>query len=432
MYYGLTIFPIFVVSFLSWENIYPKTVFPLMELSDAQPIQFWPTDCSTYNQEEPFGVHRKCFEQPVNCDDEVVVQFTSNDISTNTEALVLPSLSQWLSSEESSNPDWTTGAVPEVTIPGSGGAGIASEWFYIDFTIVEGRNYTFQIDYTKAYNSGSSNPRTITIAFLNDDFTILASDSGTTPAPAGGSAQFDAELTGPALATRIGIRCNDGSNVTIQIDDISGTVSVGDEYVLSIRDENGAEILQLPFDSYDNGATFVYTLSLIPSETSPEICDAYVQFFIRNATTGTDQARSDALDIRQSHTGTILVTYYNHRNYAGLIYEDVSPQLIFYLRIPAVFYHERFPEEQEVMQLTDRLQTLNSVIRKQKMMDIDYVPYYFHEKIKLILNHQFVYINARYWVKEESYYIGSGDRRWPVKKASCWISQQDFVHRNVL
>jgi hypothetical protein len=39
---------------------------------------------------------------------------------------------------------------------------------------------------------------------------------------------------------------------------------------------------------------------------------------------------------------------------------------------------------------------------------------------------------ARYWVKEESYDIGSGDRRWPVKKASCWISQQDFVHRNVL
>lgn len=432
MYNSLINFTIFVLSFLSWENIHPKTVCPLMELSDAQPIQFWQTDCSTYNQAEEFGVHHKCFQQPVNCDDEVIVQFTSNEESTNTDALALPAITSWASSTESgSRPDWTPGAVPEVTVVGFA-PGVTSEWLYIDFNIIAGRAYVITVDYTKVYNSGTSNPRSITVAFLDDDYNILVSDAETTPTPPGGSDQIVAQLLGPELATKIAIRVTDGSNITMQIDDISGTVSTNDDYVLSVRDSNGDEILQLPFDAYDDGQKFVYTLSFIPEQTSPEICDTEIQLYIRNATTGTDRARSDSLDVASSHNGTFLITYYNHRNFAGLIYEDVSPQLMFYLRVPAMFFHERFPEEQEVIQLTSSQLQLNSTIKKQKLLSTDFLPYYFHEKIKLILNHQFVYINTKYWVKEESYDIDSGDRRWPVKKASCWISQQDFVHRNVL
>jgi len=44
--------------------------------SDAQPIQFWPINCDTFNQKEVAGVFSKCFCQPFECDDPIVVQFT--------------------------------------------------------------------------------------------------------------------------------------------------------------------------------------------------------------------------------------------------------------------------------------------------------------------------------------------------------------------
>jgi hypothetical protein len=66
------------------------------------------------------------------------------------------------------------------------------------------------------------------------------------------------------------------------------------------------------------------------------------------------------------------------------------------------------------------------------MLDVDYVPYYFHEKLKFVLKHQFVSIYGKEWVKQEPYEIADGDRRWPIKKAKCWISEKEFVHRNVL
>jgi hypothetical protein len=76
--------------------------------------------------------------------------------------------------------------------------------------------------------------------------------------------------------------------------------------------------------------------------------------------------------------------------------------------------------------------TLNGTVRKQRQLDVDYVPYYFHEKLKLILKHQLLTVFNRQWVKQEAYEIQDGDRRWPVKKAKCWLSERDFVQRNIL
>lgn len=263
----------------------------LMVLSDAQPVQFWPIECDTFNEHSSPGVHHRCFCQPFNCDDEITVQ---------------------------------------------------------------------------------------------------------------GSVTVDS------------------------------SPPVSDDYSISIRDENENELLNVPLDVIEVDDRFVYSASIVPSEVSPDLCDRLVQFVITNNTTVTTIAKSDCLDIRESHENTILATYYNHRNFAGLVYQNASPQPEFKLRIPAIFYHQRFPEEDEVMELSSSLISLNSDIKRQRLLDVDYAPYYFHEKIKLILKHQFVTIYNKEWVKEEIYEITEGDRRWPIKKAKCWISEKEFVHRNVL
>lgn len=263
----------------------------LMIFSDSLPVQFWPIECSTYNQHLSDGVHHKCFCQPWNCDDPINFQ------STETS---------------DSSPD------------------------------------------------------------------------------------------------------------------------VPDDYVISVRDESGNELLSLPMDVVDTGTKFVYNLSITPSELSPEICNEIIQFVARNETTGTDIAQSDCQDIQTAHKNTVLVNYRNHRNIFGLIYADLSPDVDFNIRIPAVFYHQKFPKEEETMSLSTSLVSLNSVVRRQRFLDVDYVPYYFHEKIQLILAHQFVNIYNREWVTQEEYEVVEGDRRWPVKKGKCWISEKEFVQRNVL
>jgi len=211
---------------------------------------------------------------------------------------------------------------------------------------------------------------------------------------------------------------------------IQFTNTVEDDFELSVRDEAASEILTLPFDVIELSDRFVYSLSLTPSEISPEICNQLIQFVVKNAVE--DLYQSDCQDIRDDQPNTILANYSNHRNVFGLVYSVSSPEPTFNLRIPAIFFHQRFPKEEEVMQLSNSLISQNSVVRKQRLLDIDYVPYYFHEKLNLILQHQFVTIFNREWVTQEAYEIPEGDRRWPAKKGKIYLTEKDFVMRNVL
>src|SRR5690606_40263664 len=61
-----------------------STVFPYttlfrschtMILSDALPVQFWLSDCETFNETQAGGVHPLCWCQPFNCDDDINIQF---------------------------------------------------------------------------------------------------------------------------------------------------------------------------------------------------------------------------------------------------------------------------------------------------------------------------------------------------------------------
>lgn len=422
---------ILALLFLSCREDNEHRQLCIMQFSDAQPVQFWLTECNTFNQQVSDGVHHRCFCQPWECDDEIKIQFTDTGSATETEAIILPALNLWSSvSTDVDQIPWNLGASPDVTLPGTGAlTAERSEFLYVEYGFIVGRVYTITVEYTRVVNSGVSNPRTSTLAILDDSYSTQFSQSESAGA---GSNTITVEFTATEDCTGIGFQHNSGSNVTITVSAVSGTASVGDSFVLSVRDESGDEIMQLPFDSFDNGNTFVYNLAFIPSETSPEICDQLVQFVIIDETTGTPRAQSDCQDIRTSQPNTILSNYRNHRNIFGLVYEDQSPDLDFNLRIPAIFYHQRFPEVEETMESSSSLVSLNSTIRRQRLMNVDYVPYYFHEKIQLMLAHQFVSIIGREWVKQEGYEIDPGNRMNPLKMANIYLSEKDFVMRNVL
>lgn len=275
---------IFAILFLTEEN-QETSPFLLMVYSDAQPVQFWPIECDTYNENTPSGVFYNCYEHQWQNSDNVVFQFTE---------------------------DGTTA----------------------------------------------------------EDYEIVAVTE---------------------------------TDVQIAVTPLTSTV-LTDKVVYHAT-------MQAQTDGFSN--TTVY--------------------FVMRFVGGDNIAKSDAHKFLPSVEDSILMTYYNHLNVFGLIYEyDISPDLQFNLRIPAIFYHQRFPEEDEVMELTSELVTLNGSMRRQRLLDTDYLPYYMHEKIKLALKHQFVSIYNKFWTKQESYDIQDGNRMHPEKKAKCWISEKEYMQRSVL
>jgi len=197
------------------------------------------------------------------------------------------------------------------------------------------------------------------------------------------------------------------------------------ELYLVVKDSEGNEEAGIELNRVGD----VHYTSYIPQNHG--FTDEQIQFLIKN---GSDQTllKSDCLDIKESHNCTNLIEYYDTRDYACIIYESVSPDQTFAIRVPSVFFHDEFPEEDEILELIDtNINTANQV-KTQRMLEVDYMPYYMHLKLKLILKHKFVIIDGANWVKEEAYDIPKGDKRWPHKKANVLLTKKASIVRNVL
>jgi hypothetical protein len=423
-----------------------------VNFSDALPIQFWLNDCETYNESVPDGVHYKCFCHPWKCDDELKIQFTdafdsSEVVETgNVVAITLPALSTWLTrSVDPDLHDWTLGANPTVNLPGNGISDVASsEYLYVSYAFVSGHAYTITINYNYVVNVSISNPRTSNIYILDSGFNILFSNSGLA-GPGSGPYSVSVTFTATAQSSIIGLRHFNGSDVDITVTSASGTrtdivTTYPDpsNYDLVVYNDEDEEIERLEFDAQLNETGFFYThsASLIPSDHG--ICEQKIKFEVINITESPDEvvAKSDCILISDDQPDpTVLFEYSNNRNFAGLIYEDLSPVQTFQIRVPAVFFHEQFPEEDEAIELSDsKIINLNGVVRAQRLIDTAHMPYYMHRKMKLIFKHQTLLtpIDDKYWTKQDAYEIDEGDRRWPLKKAKCWLTERDFVQRNVV
>jgi hypothetical protein len=144
-------------------------------------------------------------------------------------------------------------------------------------------------------------------------------------------------------------------------------------------------------------------------------------------------AKSDCVDIKEDHKETTLITYSNNRPFASLNSSVGTPDHAFNLRIPAVFFKERFPEESEVIELSNsRSIQQNAQVKAQRFLNVGPMPFYMHRKAKLALTFQTVTIDRQDWVKEEAYEVAETKRTHPLSKAQCWLTEKDTIYRNVL
>lgn len=219
-------------------------------------------------------------------------------------------------------------------------------------------------------------------------------------------------------------QCSD--EINLQFTDDSGL-----DYILQIVDVNDVELFSTFFNADELTSQTVYSYTLIPTD----YCDQKIRLkIIQDASPDIDVFRSDCLDIKTTHECTNLIRYTNERDYGGLVYADQSPEVEFYLRVPSVFYHERCPEEDKSLELSNSV-IINTAgtIKSQRRLDVFPVPDYFHRKLQMAIRHQTVEIDNLLWIREEAYERSTPQNsRWPLKKASVWLTERNFVVRNII
>lgn len=150
-------------------------------------------------------------------------RFTLTHRGAQAEPLGIPPLSEW-STQTGSDEEWSEGAVPSVILPGTGAFTPAdSEYLYVDFGFETGLEYTVSIQHTSVYNSGSSNPRTIELSILDNSFAPQFSEIDTFPPSPGGTDTISISFTANASCTKIAVKGSSGSNVTLYVNEASGT-----------------------------------------------------------------------------------------------------------------------------------------------------------------------------------------------------------------
>lgn len=158
------------------------------------------------------------------------------------------------------------------------------------------------------------------------------------------------------------------------------------------------------------------------------------EFSVYQYPIGGSSAKSDCLKIAEAHDETVLIEYSSNRNFAGLNYSNVTPDPSFFLRVPAIFFRQRFPQEKETIELSNsRSIQLSAQVKAQKHLQVKNMPDYMHRKLLLALSHQFVTIDGQDWVLTEEYeLIPPSNPRWPMQKAQCWLTEKDYIMRSVL
>lgn len=382
-------------------------------VSPANPVQFWPVDCQTYNEKEVCGIYSRCYCQPFNCSDEIKTQITDDqgdDFSIVIEDELGGEIDEielvqeedasgnlfpsYLDFENTgSGTDWTIDETPAVSLNGIS----SSKNMDASRTLSAGK---YRLDYTISFSSSM----VLSIFFIKDGVEVESQSL----IPFFGSSPITDSIDIVLSESVDGIRFRASRTAPG-----SGSVNLG-EFTLVLL-------------------TYTYSASFVPDDLG--ICDEKILLRIYNTTASprVEEYRSDCLDIRTEHQCTNLIEYSNNRNYTGLIYTNISPEPSFQIRIRSIFFHEEFPQEDFVMELTSGIEKTSGVITAQRRFDVDRVPYYMHKKLILIFEHQSILIDGAYWTKQEKYeMIDNQKQTFPMKKGQVLLTMRDFVQRSVL
>jgi hypothetical protein len=397
-----------------------------MTISDALPVQFWLSDCETYNEYEAEGMHHVCWCQPWNCDDEIVLQFqhtTAQDLiligkGSDGEFLFENAISEIQSGV------YQTSLIPE-------DEDVCDEQLQLlianDSSILRLLAPSTWTDGASAFDTKNSTQfiESLTSADNNVNALMpLVVPSGTIITFSYTVDVSGTWVSGGSIPIFVTFRLADASEATVS----TGVLTVAEKTISANGTYTFTETLTATATTTYLAVSVVENLSSGTASITLTVPTGQV-LYVPEAST---LAKSDCLDIKTAHTETVLFQYSNQRNFAGLIYENDSPDTSFNIRIPARFVHEIEPEEDEAMELTSSIVTTSSQVKTQRLLEVKHAPYYFHKKLRRVLKHQTLTSQNISWKKEEQYQVNEGRKNWPLKSATCYLTEKNSPVRNVL
>lgn len=377
-----------------------------MTISDNLPITFWLNGVESFNQKRVPGKMQVCFCQPWQSSDEIKIQVLE-ETGYNLVVRVYSVLDDTL--------------LDEVAFVEASGVYLA------EFTFA-----SLSIDNSKVYLKIEIPPPTL--ANL-EDFTNGGSGTswgGTAPPINSLSgvleqskywhAPFNA-ISGRTYEFSLDIDLNNnfrGNVLTVAL--LDGSLNTVGTYTIHLSGYTGVVNIQETFEiTATSNAQYVGIKYNVDDASSFNTCDAEINSFTYNG--GNDEviAYSDCLYIAEDDE-TFLIQYSNEHNFAGI---DYSADTVFGIRVHASFFNERSPQDDEAEEMSDKVvEKLSSTIKDQTQLQVEPAPFYFHKKLKRILQHNTVYIDGKYWVMEENYEIQEISQRQPLQKGSVWLTER--------
>lgn len=150
---------------------------------------------------------------------------------------------------------------------------------------------------------------------------------------------------------------------------------------------------------------------------------------IANYSLGISDAIQVVLSTEPEHNEIVSIQFGDRNTYAGLQY---SPVTTLFIDVPARFYKERSPEETEAEEFGDSSVTmLSNSVKDQRMLETEPLPQFLCKILKRIFNHNTLYIDGKYWVREEAVEEIDVSERSPFKKLRVWLTDRDSYDTNV-
>ena len=391
-----------------------------MNISNALPVQFWDEADETFNERSVCGIEPVCWCMPWHCADIIPFQFTDTE---QIDYVLRITNSQGSEIDISFEYD-----VPEILAP-------ISTWVEV-------------VSVNDSWDDiGTDNP-TITLApgFQSDplkgETLVGIVPAGTTVTISFKCTVSDDDMDAVIKFYKAGVQITPlfvSIPCAVGVNEVSFDYTGDDEWdELTIEVANLAGLSATFYLDYLTGTgisidPIVYSLSVLPEEVG--ICDDQVSFQIIDPSTSpaTVVKKSDCLQIKESIDCTLALDYSNNKNFNGLVFEDISPSTTFRIRIPARFFTEDNPSEQEDLELSNsEIVRLYNKLEERRQLEIGFVPHYMHRKIQLALMCDNVTIDGKQWIRRETYEKVEGRKTYPLKRANVWLHDKDFIKENQL
>lgn len=406
-----------------------------MTFSDALPIQFWDFDDDTYNESDDVcGIDHFCYCQEVEEADTLLFQFQDDSgydfylAAVNADGEVSETPNQFTESGNTFSLSRTPQAL--AMTPG--------RW---QFLILRSPLSVFTLGAPSTWTDvGTAFDSKTATEFVENGFSAT-------------------RIAAKAIAFTPGATVRVAYTVLIS-GSFSGTIAI----LFSISNTAGgssAGISTWDLDTFQAEFTTPGTYNIVqiitvlnPPSATPNFINISVSGFsisggpdvtitIDPAATislGNIEKKSDCISVYEADSDednqsncTKLITYSNDSNVFDIDYESGSPSAEFSIRLPLRFFHESYPQEEEVHALsTDEWLTLWSRLERKKLLEVGFVPYFMHKKLQMILMHDNISIDGEQWVRRDPYQIEEGRMRYPLKKATVLLTDKNTIERNLI